>query len=89
MALFKSVAAGVPIITTRIRAAADYLKEPDNCLWVEQKNPAMIAEKVIYLLENPKIYKQMSQNNIELSKSFTRETICQELEEIFIEIFNE
>ena len=34
MVIFKSIAAGLPVITTRIRAAADYLNEPDNCLWV-------------------------------------------------------
>lgn len=83
MAVFQSVAAGLPIITTKIRASADYLKEPDNCLWVEPKNPEMLAQKIAYLLENPDISRQMSDNNKQLSKLFTQEIICKELELIF------
>lgn len=83
MAVFQSVAAGLPIITTKIRAAADYLKEPDNCLWVEPKNPEMLAEKIVYLLENPDIARQMSENNKKLSKLFTQEIVCKELELIY------
>lgn len=83
MAIFTSVAAGLPIITTQIRAAADYLKEPDNCLWVAQKNPEMIADKIIYLLQNPELSRNMSDNNKKLSASFSQKIICQELEAIF------
>jgi glycosyltransferase involved in cell wall biosynthesis len=83
MAIFTSVAAGLPVITTQIRAAADYLHEPDNCLWIDQKNPEMIAEKIIYLLRNPDVCNRMSRNNKELSKSFSQKIICQELALIF------
>lgn len=83
MTIFQSVAAGVPVVTTKIRAAADYLKEPDNCLWVEPKNPEMLAEKIAYLLDNPTVARKMSENNKELSKIFTQEVVCKELETIF------
>jgi len=83
MAIFTSVAAGLPIITTQIRAAADYLHEPDNCLWIAQENPAMIAEKIIYLLKNPAVCNKMSDNNRKLSKSFSQKIISLELEVIF------
>ena len=46
MVIFNAAAAGLPIITTRIRAAADYLKEPDNCLWVEPRSPDLLAGKI-------------------------------------------
>ena len=88
MAIFTSVAAGLPVITTQIRAAADYLKEPDNCLWVAQKNPEMIAEKIIYLLQNPELSRKMSDNNKKLSKSFSQKIICQELEAIFMQLLS-
>jgi len=86
MAVFQSVAAGLPIITTKIRAAADYLKDPDNCLWVDPKNPEMLAEKIVYLLENRDVSRQMSENNKRLSKLFTQEIVCKELELIFNEM---
>jgi glycosyltransferase involved in cell wall biosynthesis len=34
MALFKSVVSGLPVITTRTRAAVDYLTMPENVIWV-------------------------------------------------------
>lgn len=80
MAVFQSVAAGLPIITTKIRASADYLKEPDNCLWVEPRNPEMLAERIEYLLKNPDVSFQMSGNNKKLSNLFTQEVVCKELE---------
>ena len=89
MAIFTSVVAGLPIITTRIRAAADYLHEPDNCLWIAQKNPEMIAEKIIYLLQNPDISNKMSDTNKELSKSFSQKIICQELAAMFEQVLNQ
>jgi glycosyltransferase involved in cell wall biosynthesis len=78
MVLFQAVAAGLPIITTRIRAAADYLKEPDNCLWVEPRNPAMIAKNILYLLNNEPIMNTMKANNITLGKEFSASRVTQE-----------
>jgi glycosyltransferase involved in cell wall biosynthesis len=88
MVLFQSVAAGLGIITTKIRAAADYLKEPDNCLWVEPKNPEMLADKIAFLLKNRDISRQMSNNNKALSKIFTEDIICQEFTEIYANLGN-
>jgi glycosyltransferase involved in cell wall biosynthesis len=88
MVLFQSVAAGLGIITTKIRAAADYLKEPDNCLWVEPKNPEMLADKIAFLLKNRDISRQMSNNNKALSKIFTEDIICQEFTEIYDNLGN-
>jgi glycosyltransferase involved in cell wall biosynthesis len=78
MVIFNSVAAGVPIITTRIRAAADYLREPDNCLWVEPRNPAMLAEKIIYLLTHTEVRATMKRNNEKLAQAFTAEVVTRE-----------
>lgn len=46
----------------------------------------MLAEKIIFLLENPDIARQMSENNKQLSKFFTQEIVCKELELIFKKI---
>jgi glycosyltransferase involved in cell wall biosynthesis len=83
MVIFNSVAAGIPIITTRIRAAADYLREPDNCLWVEPKNPSMLVEKIIYLLTQGEIRAEMKRNNEELARQFTAEAVTREYLEIY------
>lgn len=78
MVVFRSVAAGIPVVTTRIRAAADYLREPDNCLWVEAKNPQMLAEKIIGLLCHPEVRGAMGRNNRELARQFTAARVAEE-----------
>ena len=78
MVIFSAAAAGLPIITTRIRAAADYLTEPDNCLWVEPKRPHRLAEKITRLLAQPDEQNRMRLNNRQLAVRFSAETVTRE-----------
>jgi len=83
MSVFQSAAAGLGIITTKVRASAEYLREPDNCLWVEPRNPAMLAEKIIYLMEHPRLLANMARNNTELALEFSTEKVTDEYLKIF------
>jgi glycosyltransferase involved in cell wall biosynthesis len=76
MAVFRAVAAGKSIITTKIRAAADYFQEYKNCLWVKEKDPRDLFKKISYLLSIPELRKEMGRNNIELAENFTADVIC-------------
>lgn len=78
MTVFYAAAAGMPIITTRIRAAADYLEEPENCLWVAPRNPAMLAEKIALLLNSQEMREAMSESNKKLALQFSAELVTQE-----------
>lgn len=86
MVVFQSLAAGLPIITTRIRAAADYLKEPKNVLWVEPKNPISIEFAMKKLLINHNVRIQMCNNNKLLSEQFTTNNNAIEYNRIFKKI---
>ena len=86
MALFNSLAAGLPIITTPTRAAIDYLKEPDNCLWVQPRSSASIKAAIIKLLKDDCLAQQMQKNNKIKSQLFTQEVVAEELSSIFISI---
>lgn len=77
MSVFYAVAAGLPIVTTRIRAAADYLEEPENCFWVEPRDPAMIAERVATLLRSPETRVRMSEANKRLAVQFTATNVTE------------
>jgi len=83
MALFKSVAAGLPVITTKTRAASDYLSMPENVLWVEAKSEKQVAKAIEELVKNEPLRKSMSANNILLSKQFSRNKICSEMGKVF------
>ena len=83
MVIFNAAAAGLPIITTRIRAAADYLSEPDNCRWVEPKHPVQLAETIQRLLGNSRAQETMALNNRKLAESFSAEIVTGEYVECY------
>jgi glycosyltransferase involved in cell wall biosynthesis len=83
--LFKAVAAGLPIVTTRIRAAADYLNEPANCLYTSQ-DPEQIAARIAELIENKQMREAMSESNLELGKSLLPSEIAREFLAIYAKL---
>lgn len=83
MSVFSAVGAGLPIVTTRIRAAADYLVEPENCFWVEPRDPAMIADRVEMLLNSPETRIRMSEANKGLAAQFTAAIVTQKYLQVY------
>jgi len=87
--IFKAAAAGMPIITTRIRAAADYLKEPDNCLWVEPRRPDLLANRVLELLNQPELCRTMARNNRALAQCFAAHSVALEYLSVYNQIIDQ
>ena len=85
MVLFKAAVVGLPIVTTQVRAAADYLKENENCLFSTQ-NPNDIAEKIIEIIDNKFLRATMSANNLEFGRTLAPENIASEFIEIYQDI---
>lgn len=83
--LFKAVAVGLPIVTTKVRAAGDYLAENENCLFCTQ-SPENIAGKIIELIENKSLREKMSSENLKLGKTLLPENIAREFLEIYKKI---
>lgn len=86
MAVFQAVGAGKPVITTKIRAAADYLVENENCLWVEKKNPQQLYERIRTLANDKPLQDKMGLNNLSLAEKFTADKIVNKLLEYFAKI---
>ena len=83
MVIFNAMAHGLPIITTKIRAAADYLREPENVLWTTRSD---LTEKIIALMQKPDLRQQMSVNNRRLAAQFTAAEIAPEYLAIYREL---
>lgn len=83
--LFKAVAAGLPIVTTNIRAAKDYLMENENCLFSTQE-PASIVEKLAKLIDDAPLRESMRAKNIELGETLLPEKIAKEYLAIYEKI---
>lgn len=88
MVIFNAMANGLPIITTRIRAAADYLKEESNGLFCKEKDAKDVARKIEILINNRSTMKQMSEKNIALAQEFSPRQIAPEYLEIYRQIVN-
>ncbi len=82
MALFNSVAAGLAIVTTPIRAAKDFLTEPENCIWVKPQNSDSVFQALDKLLTDKINMNQMRQNNKKKAQIFSKEYISKELDTI-------
>jgi glycosyltransferase involved in cell wall biosynthesis len=85
MTILQAVAAGLPIVTTRIRAAADYLAEPTHCLWVEPRNPAALAGAIRRLLDDMSLRETMRSNNLSLARDFDVDTVAKDYLRLFRE----
>jgi len=78
ISLLNALVCGTPVITTKFRFSEDYLKEPDNCLFVESANPKELAEKTMYLIDNPNLRGDMSKNNKELAMTFGKDVVVKD-----------
>jgi glycosyltransferase involved in cell wall biosynthesis len=70
LVILEAMANSLPIITTQIRGAADWLEEGENALFVPVRNPDILAKKIADLLNNRALIKTMGIANLGLSKKF-------------------
>ncbi|MDP3013490.1 MAG: glycosyltransferase, partial [Candidatus Subteraquimicrobiales bacterium] len=66
---------GLPIITTRLRGAADHLIEGVNALFVPPRDPVVLAKTVIELLSNSDLRSRMGLANKEKIKDFAPDVV--------------
>jgi glycosyltransferase involved in cell wall biosynthesis len=68
--LTEAMDAGLPIVTTPIRGAADLLVEREHVLFVEPRDVAGLAAALVSLLENPSLRRRMGEANRRLLADF-------------------
>ncbi|MDF4201836.1 glycosyltransferase family 4 protein [Maribacter sp. SA7] len=88
MVLFKSISSGLPVITTRIRAAKDQLNEPENCLWVDGNSELSVAKALNAIYDNHELRNRMEVNNKHLGKKYSKESVCKNMDQVFGKILD-
>jgi glycosyltransferase involved in cell wall biosynthesis len=83
MALFFAVGSGLPIIATRVRPLPNFLSEGVNCMWVSEKDPQMIADRILELSKNRPLMLKMKKANIETIRKFEPKIIVKEYLDLF------
>ena len=77
LVLFKAAAAGLPIVTTKIRAASDYLTDPENCLFTTGEVED-VAAKISILVNDPELRARMCEANLKFGETLRPENIARE-----------
>lgn len=83
MVIFNALQFGLPIVTTRIRAAADYLQAGENCLFCEAKKPEDAAEKIAEIIRDEDLRRRMRENNRALAGELTAQKVAPEYLQIY------
>ncbi|MFC1682205.1 glycosyltransferase family 4 protein [Nanoarchaeota archaeon] len=70
LTLFEAMASGLPIVASPVNGIPYEMKEPDNGLFVEYGNVGLIEKQILKVLNNSKLRKKMSQNNIKKAQGY-------------------
>lgn len=84
--ILEAMAAGLPIVTTRVKGMPEIVRDGENGFLVEPKNPGQIGEKVLLLLENDDLRRRISGNNREKAKRYSWESVARSLEEVYTKV---
>jgi len=87
----EAMAAGLPYIGTQVGGLVDAFEDGKQGLVIRSNPPKSeeISEKIIKLIENPKIMKQISENNLlEAKEKYDVKVILAELDNIYQEMIN-
>ncbi len=89
--ILEAMAAGLPLITTSVGGLADAIKDGKHGFIIDENmpRPKDIAEKIIYLVENPNLMKIMSENNMnEAKEKYDVKIVSMKIIEIYNNLLN-
>lgn len=88
MVLFHSMASGLPIVTTRLRAAADWMEDGVHCVYVPPKNVAALVSATVGLLDSPSRRAAMGAAGKALVAQFDRRHVAREVAELYEDVLS-
>jgi glycosyltransferase involved in cell wall biosynthesis len=88
MSLVEAMRSGIPIITTKVRFAVNYLVEKENCLFVEAGHLNEINDAIVKLLLDKDLQMKMKASNPKMVDSFSQEIVGNEFDQIYRQMLN-
>ena len=84
-AILETLAARVPIVATSVGGVAEIIRNEENGLLVESKNPVELAEKIERLLKNPELAEKLTLTGQNTLLDFSKEKMAQQTERVYLE----
>lgn len=86
--VFEALACGRALITARTPAILELLTEEENCLLTEMGDPADLAEKILYLKNNPAVKEKIAKNGYDLFiNNLSPNATANKLKKIFLSLY--
>jgi N,N'-diacetylbacillosaminyl-diphospho-undecaprenol alpha-1,3-N-acetylgalactosaminyltransferase len=70
LTLFEAMASGLPIVASPVNGIPYEMKEPENGFFTPYGDIDAIEKRILQLLEDPELAKEISKNNYKKSKNF-------------------
>ncbi|MBM3233791.1 glycosyltransferase family 4 protein [Candidatus Pacearchaeota archaeon] len=84
LTLFEAMACGLPIVASPVNGVP-YEMNKENGFFVNYGDIKKLKEKIIFLIDNPKIAGKLSENNVKKAKNYTWDAIAKK----YLRLYNE
>lgn len=81
--IMEAMAAGLPVITTRVGGNPYLIKEGENGLLVEEKKSELLAEAMLQLIDDKNLRQQISEKNLEDIKQKDWPTVAKKITDVY------
>jgi len=88
LTLFEAMASGLPIVASPVNGIPYEMKDPENGFLVDYGNIEGFADRILQLLDNKKLRKKISENNLKKSKNYDWDKISEKTLKIYKELIN-
>jgi colanic acid/amylovoran biosynthesis glycosyltransferase len=88
-ALKEAMASGVPVVATNHAGNSELITDGETGLLVSEKNPRATANAVLYLIDHPDQWPEMTKKARNVSENYDRKKLAEELENIIYQLIEE
>jgi glycosyltransferase involved in cell wall biosynthesis len=90
LVILEAMAAGLPVISTPVRAIPEIIKDDVNGFLIQPKDHIALAEKISWLIKNRSLLKSIGRNNrIKVKEKYDLEPVAKIFDKIYRELITE